>query len=198
MSIGPLLGIAGSYIESLFANSTGSPSATAAMTGIANNTPQDSNQLSPFAQILSSLQNLAQSNPSQYQQVTQQISGNLQSAAQTATANGDTSLASELTKLAGDFSSASGSGQLPNIQDLAQAIGGHHGHHHHFHSSSSSNTTETTSNSATGSGTTSTPGSVSSLLQTLNPSQASLLANNSLNPLTIIENTLSSAGIQGF
>jgi len=80
----------------------------------------DSGQLSPFAQLLSTLQQLQQSNPTEYQQVTQQIATNLNSAAQTATTDGNTSAATQLTQLANDFTTASQTGQLPNISDLAQ------------------------------------------------------------------------------
>jgi hypothetical protein len=167
MSIGPLINLADGYIQSLFSTpSSGTSQAGTASTGTSTSGgTQDTNQLSPFAQVLSSLQQLQQSNPTQYQQVTQQISANLQTAAQTATANGNTSLANELNKLSADFSSASTSGQLPNVQDPAQAIGG--GHHHFHHGG-----------------------------QSLSPSQTGPTANNSLNPLSIIDSTLSSAGVQ--
>ena len=95
--------------------------------------PADNQQLSPFAQMMSMLQQLQQSDPTKYQQVTQQIATNLQNAAQTAQADGNSTAAAQLGKLASDFSSASQSGQLPNMQDLAQAIGGGHHHHHHAH-----------------------------------------------------------------
>ena len=90
--------------------------------------PADNQQLSPFAQIVSQLQQLQQSDPTKYQQVTQQIATNLQSAAQTAQADGNTTAANQLNQLSTDFSNASTSGQLPNIQDLAQATTGHHHH----------------------------------------------------------------------
>jgi hypothetical protein len=119
MSIGPLISLAGGYLESLFANS---------LSGATSGGNQDTNRLSPFAQVLSSLQQLQQSNPSHYQQVTQQISSSLHTAAQSATASGNTSLANELNKLSTGFSSASTSGRLPNVPDLAQAVG--RGYHH--------------------------------------------------------------------
>ena len=72
---------------------------------------------------MSTLQQLQQSDPTKYQQVTQQIATNLQSAAQTAQAEGNTTAANQLNQLATDFTNASQSGQLPNVQDLAQAIG---------------------------------------------------------------------------
>jgi hypothetical protein len=56
-------------------------------------------QLSPFAQILSGLQQLQQSNPSPYQQATQQIATNLQKA-KTAQSEGDTTAANQLKQLA--------------------------------------------------------------------------------------------------
>jgi hypothetical protein len=95
----------------------------------------DSSQLSPFAQLMSTLQQLQQSNTAEYQQVTQQIATNLQAAAQTATADGNTTAATQLNQLSTDFTNASTSGQLPNAQSLAQALGGGH-HHHHFHADS--------------------------------------------------------------
>jgi len=112
------------------------------------------------------LQHLQQSNPSQYQQVTQQISNTLQTAAQSATASGNTGLSSELTQLSSDFKNASSSGQLPNIQDLAQAVG--HGHHHHHNQGASYSSAA--------------------------PPEAN--GNSSLNPLLIISNTLSSTATQ--
>jgi hypothetical protein len=126
----------------------------------------DASQLSPLAQLLSSLQQLEQQNPAQYQQVTAQIATNLQAAAKTAQSDGNSSQASQLNQLASDFQTASQSGQLPNIQDLGQAIGGHHHHHHHSGSGGNGN--------ANG-----------------NDSQSS--SSDSLNPLTIIENTLAGA-----
>jgi hypothetical protein len=196
MSIGPLISLAGGYIESLFSNplSGSSPANTTSTGAAASVGNQDTNQLSPFAQVLNSLQQLQQSNPSQYQQVTQQISSNLQTAAQSATASGNTSLANELNKLSTDFSSASTSGQLPNVQDLAQAIGGGH-HHHPFHHGGSSPADSATSSGASA-GTANTSSGLSQWIQSLNPSQTGTIANNSLNPLSIIDTTLSSAGIQ--
>jgi hypothetical protein len=167
----------------LFPNNTTAANLTS--TGASSLTQQpDSGQLSPFAQLASTLQQLLQSNPAQYKQVTQQIATNLQTAAQTATASGNTTAAAQLTQLATDFSNASSSGQLPNLQDLASAIGGgHHGHHHHGGSStaSSSSSSATSSSSA-----------LSTLLASL---QSGTQSNGSLNAATIIQNTLTSAGI---
>ena len=141
--------------------------------------------------MLSELQQLQQSNPTQYQQVTQQISTNLTAAAQQATSEGNTTAASQLTQLATDFSNASSSGQLPNIQDLAQAMGGHHhgGHHHHSSvnlGSSSGSSSDASSSSSSAS---------QSLQQLLSAFQSSSVQNDSLNPMSIISQTLESAGI---
>jgi hypothetical protein len=160
----------------------------------------DSSQLSPFAQLLSTLQQLQQSNPTQYATVMQQISTNLQTAAQTATKDGNTSAASELTQLSTDFANASKTGQLPNIQDLAQALGGGGHHHHHFHADSSSTSSSSASGSSSSnstSGTDNTGSSTSQALeQLLSAFQASNNSQNSaLNPMAIIMNALSSAGI---
>jgi hypothetical protein len=122
MSIGPLIHLATGYIQSLFTGAVGSSSTSNSAS--TKTTSANTGQLSPFAQVLSSLQDLEQSNPSQYRQVTQQIASNLKSASQSATAAGNAPLGSRLTQLATDFNNASTSGQLPNVQDLAQAIGG--------------------------------------------------------------------------
>lgn len=159
-------------------NTTASTTATSASTPLQQ---ADSGQLSSFAQLASTLQQLQQSNPAEYSQVTQKIAANLQSAAQTAQASGNTTAAAQLNQLATDFSNASSTGQLPNLQDLAQAVGGHHGHHHHGSGSSDSSGTTSTSSSAVG--------------QLLSSLQSGASQNTSLNAATIIQNTLTSAGI---
>ncbi len=81
-----------------------------------------SNQLSPFAQMLAELQQMEESNPGQYAKVSQQISTNLATAASTAQTRGNTSLATQLNTLSKDFSTASQTGQLPNVGDLEKAM----------------------------------------------------------------------------
>jgi hypothetical protein len=156
----------------------------------------DSGQLSPFAQLMSMLQQLQQSDPSKYQQVTQQIATNLQSAAQSAQANGNSTAANQLNQLSTDFSSASKSGQLPNVQDLAQAIrGGHHHHHHHAHAASADPDGDSSANSSSSwSSSSSTNQTLSQILSAFHTKEAQ---NDSLNPTAIILNTLSNAGIRG-
>lgn len=124
MSIGPVIHLASGYIQSLFAGAvSGSSSSHTASTGAVSNHPE-TNEGSPFAQVLSSLQQLEQSHSSQYKHVTKQIASGLQTASQSAMAAGNTALASQLTQLSTDFANASTTGQLPNIKDLANAIGG--------------------------------------------------------------------------
>ncbi len=134
------------------------------------------------------LQQLQQSDPAKYQEVTAQIATNLQTAAQTATADGDTASATQLTQLATDFSSASKSGQLPNMQDLSQAIGGHH-HHRHHAEAAATDPPATSSNSQT-----------KDTAQELSQLLAAYQTNGSqgaTDPMSIIMSTLSSAGITG-
>ncbi len=163
-------------------------------------TQPDNSQLSPFAQLLNTLQQLQQSDPTKYQQVTQQIATNLQTAAKTAQANGNTAAATELNKLAADFTNASSSGNLPNIQDLAQAMGGHH--HHHAQAASSDSDGDggasSSSSASIASGSSSTNGtspSSQALSQALAAFQASGSQSGTFNPMAIIFNTLSSSGI---
>src|SRR5580698_3647743 len=191
MSTSSINNLSSSYLQSflntalqsagLTTNTTGNTSGAAATSAAS------SSQLSPFAQLLNTLQQLQQSNPTQYQQVTQQIANNLQTAAQTATSEGNTTAASQLTQLSTDFTNASTSGQLPNIQDLAQAIGGGHHHHHHHASSGDSDSDSTTSTSSTA---TASSSANQTLSQALAAFEANSAQNNALNPMSIIENTL--------
>jgi hypothetical protein len=162
----------------------------------------DSSRLSPTAQLLSTLQQLQQSNPTQYQQVTQQIATNLQTAAQTAQSDGNPTEASQLNQLSTDFKNASTSGQLPNSQDLAQAmgggqgVGGHHHHHHHSQAASAASGSDSSTSSSTGSASTASgPSNTDPWSQILAAYQTSAAQNSSLDPSAIIFSTLSSAGV---
>ena len=181
LSTGLLQSILSSAVQS-----TGLTTKTAAINAGAGSVsaaaPQpDNSQLSPFAQLVSTLQQLQQSNPTQYRQVTQQIASNLQNAAQTAQAAGNSTAANQLSQLATDFSNASQNGQLPGIQDLAQGIFGHHLHHSQAAGATSGSTSGSSANQA--------------LNQMFANFQTSESQNGSLNPTAIILNTLSSAGI---
>jgi|SRR5271157_2393005 len=155
----------------------------------------DSGQLSPFAQLMSTMQQLQLSNPAKYEQVMQQIATNLQTAAQTATSQGNTTAATQLNQLATDFTNSAQSGQLPNVQDLAQAVGGggHHHHHHHVAPASAASNGGSTATSGTSSSST-----ISQLLAELQSAfQANSSGSGSLNPASIIFSTLNSAGVGG-
>ncbi len=188
--MGTIAGLAGGYLQSLLGTVLQGVGSTTKTTGNTQNVtgtsslalPADTTQLSPFAQLMSTLQQLQQSDPTKYQQVTQQIATNLQSAAQTAQSQGNTTAANQLNQLSTDFTSASKTGQLPNIQDLAQAASSGHHHHHHFHSSSTN--ADSSSSSST-----------NPLSQLLSAFQTNATESNSLNSMSIIQNTLSNAGI---
>jgi hypothetical protein len=202
--MGSINNISSSYLQSVLNSVLQKDNATASTTGNslsgigASSLLQqaDNQQISPFAELMSTLQQLQQSNPTKYQQVTAQVATNLASAAQTATSEGNTTAASQLTQLSTDFTNASKTGQLPNIQDLAEAVsGGHHHHHHHHHAAAgSSSSSSSTDNSSSTSSSSSTSQSLSQFLAAL---QASGTQNDSLNPMAIILNTLSNAGITG-
>jgi hypothetical protein len=200
MSTSSINNLANSYLQELLGTNltgTGLSLNTSKSTSTTSTQQADNGQLSPFAQVMSSLQQLQQSNPTEYQQVTQQIATNLQSAASTATADGNTSAASQLNTLATDFTNASTSGQLPNMSDLTQAIGGGGGHHHHHghHGSSSSSSTDATSSTDASSSTSTS--STSPLSQLLAAFQSNATQNEQFDPLSIITNTLTTAGITG-
>jgi hypothetical protein len=205
MSSSSINNLTNGYLQSILGNAlqgTGLSLNSTSSNGIGgiSSQSQDNGQLSPLAQVLSSLQNLQQSNPTEYQQVTQQIAANLQSAAQAATNEGNSTAANQLNQLSKDFSTASQTGQLPNISDLAQAIGGGGGHHRHHHgghhaSSSSSSTDSTSTSSSTGSTASTSTSSSNPLDQLLAAFQANATQHESLNPLSIITSTLANAGI---
>src|SRR5580700_2563670 len=147
----PLLqSVLSTAIKSIGLTSSPTPAGAGSLSASSATGQSDNSQLSPFAQLMNTLQQLQQSNPTKFAQVTQQIATNLQSAAQTATASGNTAAASQLNQLATDFSNASTSGQLPSVQDVAQAMSGG-GHHHHHASSSGDSSGSSSSNSGSSS-----------------------------------------------
>jgi hypothetical protein len=196
MSIGPLNTLSSSYLQSIIGSALqGAGSTNQANTGssaVSSSSlvqSSDNSRLSPFAQLLNTLQQLQQTDPTRYQQVTGQIATNLQGAAQTAQSEGNTTAANQLNQLATDFTNASKSGQLPNVQDLAQAVGGHH-HHHHSHAAA-----DPDSSSTTGATSTSSTSPSQTLSQLLSAFQSNSTQAGALNPMSIILGTLSSAGI---
>ena len=203
MNVIALSNISDPYIQSLIAssitrNSTYRPASSSIDPSSLSLAHDSSPRLSPLAKMLSTLQQLQQSDPAKYQQVTAQIATNLQDAAKTATANGNTTQANELNQLATDFTNASRDNTLPNIQDLAQAIGGGHRHHHAHAAQSSSDTAGSSAadgtSSTSQSSTTSVEG-LSKLISAFLVNSISASQNSSLDPIAIIHNTLSNAGI---
>jgi hypothetical protein len=89
---------------------------------IGSSTGSTSTAQSPFAQMLAELQQMEQANPGQYAQVSQQLSANLAAASSTVQARGNTKLATALSTLSKDFSTAAQSGQLPNVTDLMNTM----------------------------------------------------------------------------
>jgi DNA-binding transcriptional MerR regulator len=171
MSISPVNNVS-NYLQSVLSTTLEGAGLTTNTNASSLQLPSDNSQLSPFVQAMNTLQQLQQSDPTKYQQVTQQIATNLQKAAQIAQSEGNTTAANQLNQLATDFTNASTSGQLPNIQDMAQAMGGHHHHHHHSSGTSSSSSTAD---------------------QLLAAFQTSASQNDSLDATSIILNTLSSS-----
>ncbi len=190
-SISSINNLSSSYLQSILNTALQGSSTTSSETSQVTS-QQEGGQLSPLAKLMSTLQQLQQSNPTEYKKVTAQIATNLQNAAKTATADGNTAAATQLNQLATDFSKASQSGQMPDVQDLAQAIGGGHHHHHHGHAAASDSDSSTTSSS-----TTDASSSTSSISQLLSAFQTGSTTNEALDPMAIISGTLSSAGITG-
>jgi hypothetical protein len=192
MSIGSINPLSNNYLQSILTsalqstglttNTAGNSLSTSASSSVSQ--APDSNRLSPFAQLMSELQQLQQTDPDKYKLVTGQIATNLQTASQTAQAAGDTTDATKLTQLSNDFQSASQSGQLPNVQDLAQAVGGHRHHHHHSGGGASSSSTSSQTQTQT-------------LDQILSAFQTNGTQSAATDPMSVIMSTLASAGITG-
>jgi len=141
-------------VESILATALQKVGLTSGTAGAGSPPQADSSQLSPLGQVLSTLQQLQQSNPGEYKKVTQQIAAGQQTAAQTAQSTGNTIAANELNGLSSDFTNASSTGQLPNIADLAQALSGGGHHHHHAHAAGSSDSTTDQTDNTTNANTT--------------------------------------------
>jgi len=105
-------------------------STTAASSLTADSDSGDSTRLSGFAQAMSQLQKLAQSNPGKAKQVLTDIANKLSAQAQ---AVGGTD-GQQLSSLAAKFQQAASTGDLSSLQPAAHAAtaamhSGHHAHH---------------------------------------------------------------------
>jgi len=201
MSINLSSSLAGSAVQPLLTNAIQSALNSTGVSSTGSIQQTDSSQLSPFAKLLSTLQNLQQSDPSKYKQVTQQIGQNLQTASQTAQAQGNTSAANQLSQLASDFTTASQSGQLPNIQDLATALSGHHRHGHgggHAKAADSdgdNDSSQSTSSSATSASAINNSAASQLFSQLFATGQSGNSSSSQFDPASIILNTLNTNGI---
>jgi len=151
MSLSPIIGAA-SQVLSLFsssstANSSSSASSTDPLSIIDSSGKVD---LSQAAQLFSKLQDISQTNPAQFKQLTAQISTQLQAEAQKATGSAETFL----SNLASQFNNASQTGSASDLQPQQTQTGSHHhGHHHHSSSQAAyelSNQTSDAQSTATG------------------------------------------------
>lgn len=115
-----------------------------------------STTISPFAQLLSNLQQLQTQNPTSFTQVVSQIASQLQSAAQQATGNQST----VLSNLASQFQNVANTGDLSQLQT-------HHHHGHHGGGTYGGNGQPTSNGSTSTSSTTSGSGSLQQTLAQL-------------------------------
>jgi|HubBroStandDraft_6_1064221.scaffolds.fasta_scaffold211729_1 hypothetical protein len=190
MSTNSINSLASSYVQSAIGAALKTNTNTTSVSGSSAQAQSDNGQLSPFAQMMNTLQQLQQTNPTEYVQVTSQIAASLQTAAKTATAEGNSPAATQLNQLATDFTNASKSGQPLPVQSVAKAIGGGRGHHHHHGGSSSSSSSVTSPTDPTSTSSTASP--LSQFLASLDSTSSQ---NQALNPISIIANTMSNAGI---
>jgi hypothetical protein len=136
MSLSPILGAASQVLSLFGSGSTTSSSSSTPATSTDPLSILDSSgnvNLSQAAQVFSKLQDLSQSNPAQFKQLTAQISSQLQTDAQQASGTTQTFL----SNLASQFNTASQTGSTSALQPQTAETGGHHGHGHGHHHSSS-------------------------------------------------------------
>jgi hypothetical protein len=115
-----------STIDALTAlSNTSNPDASQETTGTSS-TPATSTNVSKPGELMSKLSQLLQQDPAKFKEVTQQISDELKTAAQSASGP----QASFLNKLSENFAQASSSGSLSALQPQGSP-GGVSGHHHH-------------------------------------------------------------------
>lgn len=100
-------------------------------TGSTNTPTNDQSQLSPFAELMSTLQQLQQNDPAKYKQVTATLASDLQQAALNAQGSGTPGEANALNQLAASFTQSSQTGQLPAFLQQQNAGAAHPHHHHH-------------------------------------------------------------------
>jgi hypothetical protein len=120
-------------LPTLLQTSNSSATGQTSQTSLDPSTASDAS-ISPLARFLSLLQQLQQEDPNKFKQVVSGIADRLRELAKTAAANGNSTQADQINKLADQFQNAAKDGQLPTAQDLEQAglsIHHHHGRHHH-------------------------------------------------------------------
>jgi hypothetical protein len=107
----------------------------------------DGSALSNPAQFFSQLQQLSAQDPTDFKNITAQIAQQLTTASANST---DPNQAAFLKTLAGNFQSASQTGEFsslvpqPQTNQPQQSSGAHHGHHHHAYAPSSSSSDSST------------------------------------------------------
>ena len=131
MSILPIAGTAGNAALQLLESLTGGNKTAAATIAASPADPNGTAELSQAGQFFSKLESLAQTDPTQFKQLTAQISSELSAAAQQATGPAQ----QFLQNLANNFQTASQTGNTASLQPAQQAAtpahaaGGHHHHH---------------------------------------------------------------------
>jgi hypothetical protein len=119
--------IASSLAVAQLASGMASRSQTADVSGV----PQDGPPaISKLGNYMKQLQDLLQTDPEKFKEVTAQIASKLEEAAKTATENGDTKSAEMLTGLADQFQQASDNLTMPDLrppEDASAAGTVHHG-----------------------------------------------------------------------
>jgi hypothetical protein len=135
MNVNPI-----SLVSSLWQTASSSNSSTAAVSATASAQTTDNTSMSGQAQLFAKLQQLSQTNPTQFQSVTSQIAQQLQAAASKMT---DSAQANQLIQMATNFLNASKSGNFSDLfsnanNNSTQIQPGQFGHHHHHPISSQS------------------------------------------------------------
>jgi hypothetical protein len=166
MSLSPISGSSSLFLD-LIANKTSGTSTPVGLADTSSASSSGSADLSDAAKFFSKLQNLAQTDPAKFKQLTSQISSELQTAAQGATG----SQATFLSNLAGQFQTTSQTRSASALQppSTSQSPAGGHHHHHHIQYQSSSDASNSSSDSllSAGSSSSANPNSTSDVFQSI-------------------------------
>jgi hypothetical protein len=162
--------------------------------GVQGDDSTSSARISKLGDYMKQLQELQQSDPEKFKEVTAQIAQKLEDAAKTASTDGDTRKSEALTELAGKFKTASQDGTMPDLKPPQghgpRGAGGHMGPPPGPPPSSSSTDSDDSTTPDDTTSTDSTTSASSTSLARYKELLAMLQQNSDNNPMSVLENVM--------